>query len=436
MLTRRAFFGSAAVALQAARQPNVVILYADDLGSGELGFQGNPEIATPHIDSIARGGVRFEQGYSSAPFCCPARAGLMTGRYQTRFGHELNVVGKANLDPRIGLPLTQRTMADHLKSAGYATGLIGKWHLGSQPQFHPQRRGFDEFFGFLHEGHFYFPPPYRGGVTRLRTNEPPYDDENPILRGQNPVVEQEYLTDALAREAVGFVERNQQRPFYLNLAFNAIHSPMQAPVGLMKEFESIRDEHRRLFAAMLRSMDNAVGRVLTAIKQAGLEENTLIFFASDNGGPTAELTSSNYPLRGGKGQLYDGGIRVPFAMRWKGRVPEGKVVREPATALDILPTALDAAGVTAPRLDGLSLLKPLPKERPLYWRYGQNAALRLGQWKIVRQSPPGKAAEFQLFDLTQDPSEIADLSAAQPQRFDALRAEFRRLDAQMAPPLW
>ena len=436
MLTRRAFLGSPALAMQVPRRPNVVILYADDLGSGELGFQGNPEIATPHIDSLARGGVRFEQGYSSAPYCCPARAGLMTGRYQTRFGHELNVVGKANLAPHVGLPLSQRTIADHLKAAGYATSLIGKWHLGSQPQFHPQRRGFDEFFGFLHEGHFYYPPPYRGGLTRLRPNEPPYDDDNPILRGQNPAVETEYLTDALAREAVGFVERNRQRPFYLHLAFNAIHSPMQAPVGLMKEFESIRDEHRRLFAAMLRSMDNAVGRILAAIRQAGLEENTLVFFASDNGGPTAELTSSNYPLRGGKGQLYEGGIRVPFTMQWKGRVPEGKSVRDPATSLDILPTVLDAARVNAAGLDGLSLLKPLPAERPLYWRYGRNAALRLGPWKIVRQSPPGQTADFQLFDLSQDPSESKDLSRTEPRRLEALRAHFAELDAQMAPPLW
>ncbi|MEO7650804.1 MAG: sulfatase-like hydrolase/transferase, partial [Bryobacteraceae bacterium] len=192
MLRRRTFLASlacSAAGQESARKPNVVILFADDLGYGELGFQGNAEIPTPHIDSIARNGVRCTNGYVSAPVCCPSRAGLMTGQYQTRFGHELNAIGKVNKQPGIGLPLSLLTMADHMKAAGYATGLFGKWHLGGTPAYHPMKRGFDEFFGFLHEGHFYYPEPYRGAVTRLRTNEPPYDEENPVLRGIEPVVE-------------------------------------------------------------------------------------------------------------------------------------------------------------------------------------------------------------------------------------------------------
>ncbi|MBI3209777.1 MAG: sulfatase [Candidatus Solibacter usitatus] len=441
MLTRREFlFGAAMQAVPSRRKPNIVILLADDLGYGECGFQGNGEIPTPHIDSIAANGVRFTQGYVSAPFCTPSRAGLMTGRYQTRFGHERNATGKTNLLPHFGLPLDQRTMADYLKAAGYATAAIGKWHLGGQPQHHPLRRGFDEFFGFLHEGHFYFPPPYRGAVTRLREKEPPYDDDNPVLRGTEPITESAYLTDALAREAVRFMERNRNRPFFLYLPFNAIHSPMQAPVPLMTEVESIRDEHRRLFAAMMRSMDNAVGKVLDKLKELRLEEDTLVVFLSDNGGPTGELTSSNKPLRGFKGQLYEGGIRIPFAMQWKGRIPAGKTDHRPVISLDILPTALAAAQASSPQpLDGVNLLPFVTGENTgaphevLFWRYGPNIALRRGALKLVRQAG---VAEFQLFDVQSDASESKNIASEKPEAATDLRKVLEGMDAQMARPLW
>lgn len=440
MLTRRSFLGSLASVAQPRRRPNIVLLFADDLGYGELGFQGNTEIPTPHLDAIAASGVRFTQGYATAPFCCPSRAGLMTGRYQTRYGHEMNAVGRTNLDPRVGLPINERTMADHLKDAGYATGLIGKWHLGAgDPRFHPQRRGFDEFYGFLHEGHFYFPPPYRGGLTRLRPNEPPYDDNNPLLRGTEPVEEKEYLTAAFAREAVSFIDRNQSKPFFLYLAFNAIHSPMQAPVPMLKEFESIKDEQRRLFAAMLRSMDDAVGRVIAKLRDLGLERDTLIFLISDNGGPTQELTSSNLPLRGGKGQLYEGGIRVPYVVQWKGTIPSGKVDHRPVITLDVLPTALAASGKPVPaNLDGVNLLPFLTgassgdPHNTLFWRYGRNIAVRNQKWKLVRQG----GDRFQLFDLNSDVSERDDRLGAEPEIAGGLRRELDRYNAEMAQPLW
>ena len=278
---------------------------------GGLRCQGNPQIPTPNIDSIATAGVRFIQGYVSAPYCSPSRAGLLTGRYQTRFGHEHNVVGASNLDPKIGLPLEEHTLADALKARGYSTGAFGKWHLGSAPQYHPLKRGFDEFFGFLHEGHFYVPPPYRGVTTRLRPNEPPYDDANPVYKGAERIVEKDYLTDAIARESVSFINRHRDRPFFLYTAFNAIHSPMQAPTEAMRRFNNIGDETGGA-AAMLSKMDDAVGAILKSIREAQLEQDTLIFFLSDNGGPSAELTSSNAPLRGGKGELWEGGIREPF----------------------------------------------------------------------------------------------------------------------------
>ena len=359
-MNRRAFLATCMTALAAPRrQPNIVVILADDLGYGELSCQGNPQIPTPNIDSIARNGVRFTNAYVSSPYCAPSRAGLLTGRYQTRFGHERNVVGDANLNPSIGLPLGEATIADLLKRAGYATGAFGKWHLGAAPKFHPQRRGFDEFFGFLHEGHFYLPPPYKGGTTRLRSNEPPYDQNNPLMRGSAPAEEQLYLTDAITREATAFIDRHADAPFFLYVPYNAVHSPMQAATEYMRRFNGIGDEHRQVFAAMLAAMDDGVGAILRRLRERSLEEDTLVIFLSDNGGPTGELTSSNAPLRGFKAQLWEGGIRIPYMMQWKGRIPAGRTLHPPIISLDILPTALAAAGAPAPaspRLDGADLL--------------------------------------------------------------------------------
>lgn len=448
-ISRRQFLaaaGAAAGGLAApARKPNVVFIVADDLGYGELGCMGNPEIPTPHIDSIAANGVRMTQGYVSAPVCCPSRAGFMTGRYQTRFGHEFNLIGRDNLKPDAGLPLSETTMAACLKQAGYATGMVGKWHLGAGAPYLPTRRGFDEFFGFLHEGHFYVPPPYRGMTTRLREKEPPYDDENPIRRGEEIVEEREYLTDAFTREAVSFIARHKDHPFFLYLPYNAIHSPMQAKVGDVRRFQdSILDEQRRVFAGMLATLDRGVGEVLETLRRHGLFENTLLVFLSDNGGPTAELTSSNRPLRGGKGQLFEGGIRVPFLAQWPGTIPGGRAIEHPVSALDVLPTAAAAAGARPPaKLDGVDLLPLLtgranrPPHETLFWRYGMNVALRKGGWKIVQQREPGKGnPTMQLFDISNDPSETRDLAAEKPGVLREFEAEARRINAEMVKPLW
>ena len=433
-----ALCGAPLAAAAPVRKPNIVVILADDLGYGELSCQGNPEIPTPNIDSIARNGARFTNGYVTAPVCCPSRAGLMTGRYQTRFGHELNAIGAQNKLPGVGLPLSETTLAATLKSAGYATGMTGKWHLGGTAKFHPQQRGFDEFFGFLHEGHFYVPPPYAGVQSHLRNPEPPYDEDNPILRGTEPVAEKEYLTDAFTREAVNFIDRHRSHPFFLYVPYNAIHSPMQALEPYMRRFTRIEDLHRRVFAAMLAAMDDGVGRILAKLRDAGLEDNTLIFFLSDNGGPTRELTSSNEPLRGGKGQTYEGGIRIPFMVQWKDRLRAGQVRDEPVISLDIFATAAAAAGAKTGRaLDGVDLLpyltgakKTAPHET-LFWRYGQNAALRRGNWKLVRQGP-----EFQLYDLSNDVGETLDLAAKRPEVLRELTAAWNEMNAQMVPPLW
>ncbi|MCA9057102.1 MAG: sulfatase-like hydrolase/transferase, partial [Planctomycetaceae bacterium] len=352
-------------------RPNVIILLADDLGYGETGCQGNSQIPTPAIDSLAADGVRFTSAYVTAPFCSASRAGLMTGRYQTRFGYEYNPIGAQNEDPAAGLPPGQQTLADRLHRAGYATGLIGKWHLGGTARYHPQRRGFDEFFGFLHEGHYYGAPPWQDLTTWLRRralpdaekgrwisrdghiilsthmghDEPAYDANNPILRGSQPVMESEYLTDALTRESTSFIRRNADRPFFLVVAYNAVHSPMQATDPWMQRFAHIEDVHRQIFAAMLGHLDHSVGQILQAVDEQQLRQQTLIIFLSDNGGPTRELTSSNLPLRGEKGSLYEGGIRVPLLVRWPGHSVTGSTVNAPITSLDLFPTILNAAEV-------------------------------------------------------------------------------------------
>ncbi len=452
-----------APAAESKRQTNIVLLVADDLGYGETGCQGNTEIPTPHIDALARNGVRMTSGYVTASYCSSSRAGFLTGRYQTRFGHEFNPTGEYNLSPLAGLPLTQKTMADHLKAAGYATGLVGKWHLGGHEKFHPQNRGFDEFYGFLHEGHYFKPAPYEGVETFLRKkdlpagegvrqrkgdiiysshmghDEPLYDKHNPILRGRKPIVEQQYLTDALTREAKAFISQHAEEPFFLYLAYNAVHSPMQATFAYLRKVGDIGDVHRRIFAAMLANLDTSVGAVMEHLREHKLEENTLVFFISDNGGPTRELTSSNLPLRGGKGSLYEGGVRVPFIVQWKGVLPAGKVYRQAVTSLDILPTALAAAGAPAVETDGVDLKPYLTGQNQqaphdvLFWRMGTRTALRKGDWKIVRH---GAKASFELYDLAGDISETKNVAAAHPKEFAQLRAEWQRLNSQMIAPVW
>ena len=461
------FATGSAVAQQ--RPPNVVLLVADDLGYGELGCQGNSEIPTPHIDSIAAEGIRFTQGYVTAPFCSASRAGFLTGRYQARFGYDFNPIGARNEEPGAGLPATEKTIAQLLHDVGYATALIGKWHLGGTAAYHPLRRGFDEFFGFTHEGHYFVPPPYDGATTMLRRrslpggsrgrwqssdgtlvlsthmgyDEPAYDANNPIVRNSQPVVENEYLTDALTREAVRFIRRNQARPFFLYLAYNAVHSPLQAQTRYMDRFRRIDDIHRRIFAAMLANLDDSVGTVLEELEGARLLENTLVVFFSDNGGPTRELTSSNRPLRGEKGNLYEGGIRVPMLCQWTGRLPAGFVYDRPVTSLDMSATAVTAGGGKPAEdqpLDGVDLLPFLegtvqnrPHER-MFWRVGRRAALRLGDWKAVRNTR-SEAGPWELYNVSQDISEASDLARDRPAKLEELRAAWESINAEMAEPI-
>ncbi len=410
-----------------ARRPNILLIVADDLGYADLGVQGCKDVSTPNIDSIARNGVRFTNGYVSCPVCSPTRAGLMTGRYQQRFGHEFNPGPPAQAQVNFGLPLTEVTIADRLKSLGYRTGIFGKWHLGYRPEYLPQKRGFDEFFGFAGGAHSY--------LDALR------DKANPILRGAEPVEEKSYLTEAFAREAVSFIDRHYGDPFFVYLPFNAVHTPMETTEKYLSRFGSIPDQRRRTFAGMLSAMDDAVGQVLAKLREKKVEENKLIFFVSDNGGPTQANTSRNDPLRGYKGQVFEGGIRVPFMVQWKARLPKGRVYDQPVIALDIHPTAVAAAGGEIPassRLDGVNLIphvagaeKKAPHDR-LFWRFGPQAAIRMGEWKLVRLEggPP------QLYNLAQDIGEKNNLAAGQPEKLKQLQAAFDEWNSQLAAPLW
>jgi arylsulfatase B len=456
--------GTRLAASAEARRPNIMLIVADDLGYGELGCYGGKEIPTPHLDALSAGGVRFTSGYVTAPFCAASRAALLTGRYQTRFGFEFNPIGTKNFAPGIGLPTAEKTLADRLRDAGYATGIVGKWHLGGTAEFHPQRRGFDEFFGFLSEGHYYVPPPWNGVTTWLRrktlpdggvgrwtapdgrivwsthlgSHEPEYDANNPLLRSSQPVEEALHLTDALTREACDFVVRHREQPFLLYLAYNAVHSPMQGADDYMQKFAHIPDVQRRIFAAMLAQLDDGVGRVLATLSASGLEENTLVVFIADNGGPTKELTSSNAPLRGGKGELWEGGIRVPLIVSWKGHAAAGRTLDVPVSSMDATITALEVAGIaSSDQLDGVSLLPLLTgtsaaaPHDTLFWRVGKQNALRRGDWKLIRDGGPWK-----LFNLAGDVGETVDLAAKQPQRVQELDALWARWNAEQVGPLW
>ena len=466
LLATLATAATAAVVLCSAepRRPNILVIVADDLGYGELGSSGGTDIPTPHLDALAAGGVRFTHGYVTAPFCAASRAALLTGRYQTRFGFEFNPIGAKNAAPGIGLPVGEKTVADHLRATGYATALVGKWHLGGTAEFHPQRRGFDEFFGFLHEGHTYVPHPWEGVTTWLRRralpdggtgrwtspdgrlvwtthmggNEPDYDADNPLLRSSQPVDERANLTDAFTREANDFITRHRTQPFFLYLAYNAVHSPMQAPEAYLATFAPLPDLHRRLFAAMLAHLDDSVGRVLAHLRATGLAENTLVVFLSDNGGPTKELTSRNAPLRGGKGELWEGGIRVPFIVSWPGRIPP-RTDATPVISLDATATALALAGISAPPtpLDGVNLWPRLSGKSTaaphsvLYWRVGERHAIRQGDWKLLRQR-----GAWQLYDLAHDVGEQTDRAMAEPARTQALAALWETWNAAQVAPRW
>jgi arylsulfatase A-like enzyme len=443
------------------RRPNILIIVADDLGYSDVGFQGAQDIPTPSIDDLAARGVRLTSGYVSSTWCSPTRAGLLTGRYQQRFGE----VGHERT-PDSALSLQEATLADHLQEAGYVTGVIGKWHLGSSPDYHPLARGFDEFFGFLHGAHNFlpgvptilFPDHNLEGEDYSATQQGRDRMDGQIMRGREIVEEPAYLTDAFAREAVAFIQRHQSDPFFLYLSFNAVHTPMQADDERLARFAHIEHPVRRVYNAMTVAMDEAVGDVVAQLRRSGIDENTLVFFISDNGGPTvlryAYNASDNTPLRGSKGTTLEGGIRVPFVVTWPDVLPPGTQFDQPIIQLDIMPTVLAAAGIGLPSdLDGTNIIPQLSGEDPepphaaLFWRSFGQMAVRQGDWKLVTypalidegelprglDRDAGPLTAPRLYNLRDDVGETTDLAAAEPELAARLQTLWNTWNGEMRP---
>lgn len=428
-------------------KPNVIIMMGDDLGICDVSLYGCKDIPTPNIDSIAAKGVKFTNGYVSAPVCSPSRAGLMTGRYQHRFGFEFNAgpLQRAVNEKEMGLPLTEITLAQAMKKAGYATGMVGKWHLGMQEKFHPTQRGFDEYFGFLFGANNYFDPKGPEAVTaEAGGNEGnqawPRNPLNPVYRNQTPIEENDYLTDAFAREAVAYIDRHKNEPFFLYAPFNAPHTPLQATKKYADRFPHIKDKRRQVYAAMVSALDDAVGAILKTLRDNGLEQNTLVVFTSDNGCATYTNACTNDPLRYGKLTHFEGGFRVPFTMQFPARLQAGMTYDKPISSLDLFPTAVALAGGDLPKdrpYDGVNLLPfltgkniPGPHE-VLCWRNGENAGVRKGNWKLFKGGD-----KYWLYDLSKDNGEQTNVAAQNPKVVEVLKKELQKWEAQMKPPLW
>jgi len=421
--------------------PNVIIILADDLGYNDVGFNGCKDIPTPNIDKIAKNGVKFTNAYVSYAVCGPSRAGLITGRYQDRFGFGRNPLFAPN-DPEMGLPLSEETLATALKKADYKSVALGKWHLGAHESQRPLKRGFDDFFGFLSGGHQYFPELWTlKDEYEVKAQFDAYNTK--LLRNNDRIEENEYLTDALSREAANYIEKYKEQPFFMYLAYNAPHTPLQATDEYLNRFPNIKDKKRKTYAAMVRAMDDGVGRIMDKLETLGLSENTIVFFLSDNGGPEHTNASDNGVLRAGKGQLFEGGIHVPFAMQWPGKIPSGTIYEAPIISLDIFATAIAQTATpiqTKNELDGVDLIPYITgknKTKPhdyLFWRKfdAQNHAVRNDMEKkiVVIKN------DTMLFNLGSDISESNNLIETTPEDFKQLEKTYQNWNSQMLDPIF
>ncbi|WP_282143665.1 sulfatase-like hydrolase/transferase [Cellulophaga baltica] len=421
----------------AQEQPNIIFLFADDAGYADFGFQGSTEMKTPNLDKLAQQGVTFTQGYVTDATCGPSRAGLITGKYQQRFGYEeINVPGYMSENSKfladdMGLPLDQVTIADYLKTLGYKTAMYGKWHLGDADRFHPTKRGFDEFYGFRGGARSYF------GYEEASSAHHDTKMERGFGNFEEP---QRYVTDALADEAIAFMRKNKKNPFFIYLAFNAVHTPMEATEEDMNAFPDLTGKRKEL-AAMTLALDRACGKVLNKLKELGLDKNTIVVFSNDNGGPTDKNASLNLPLSGTKSNHLEGGIRVPFVMRWPKTIKKGSQYNYPISTLDLLPTFYVAAGGNSHDLtdvDGVDLIPYLQgtnKSRPhqkLFWKKEIRLAYREGDWKLIRFAD--RPAE--LYDLSTDIGEQNDLATTHSERVKTMFKKMFEWESTLERPLW
>lgn len=401
------------------KKPNIIILLLDDAGYADFGFAGCKDLKTPNIDSLANNGIVFTDAYVSASVCGPSRAGLLTGRYQQRFGFECNPSGE------IGIDLNEMTIADAMKQAGYKTAAFGKWHLGGELDFRPNSRGFDYFWGFLAGGRSYFPnnkDDKKGDLRSIREN-----DKFTQFEG--------YLTDVLGKKTAEFIDRNKEKPFFIYWAPNAVHTPMEATEEDLALFEG---HPRQRLAAMTWALDRAVGNITAKLHEESLLDNTLIFFLSDNGG-AHNNESSNLPLKGFKGNKYEGGLRVPFFIHWPAKFKGGTTFNGLTSSLDIFATSIDATGeqITLKEpLDGISLIPYLTSEKEgdphdkLFWRKDQAAAARVGDYKLIRVEELGN----RLYNLEVNLGETNDLSNKEPEVFEELNSELQNWESVIIPP--
>lgn len=424
-------------------KPNIILIISDDAGYADFGFNGSQEMHTPFLDQLAKEGVVFNQGYVSASVCCPSRMGLMTGRYQQRFGAECNVPtiptpGFTETD--LGMDLAEKTMGDLLRAQNYKTFMVGKWHLGENKKYHPLHRGFDEFYGFLGGSRSYWPleNPIEG--HKIYQNKEVLEEAQAVS----------YLTDDFTQASIDFIERNSDQPFFIYLSYNAVHTPMHAKEEDIEQQSHLEPHKRKIYGAMTQSMDDNIGRLLAHLKKKGLDENTLIAFVNDNGGPGGNA-SKNTPLRGRKGSYWEGGIRVPFLLRWpNGIKPSNTRFRYPVSTLDLLPTFLAAAGVvqTKSNLDGKNLL-PFLSEEPkeaihdfLFWRMWRAAAVRKGDWKLIRIAEDPLVANKKLLaplillNLKDDPAEEVNLAEKHPEIRDELLMALENWEKGLSQPRW
>lgn len=417
----------------ANKKPNIIVILTDDAGYADFGCYGGKEIPTPNIDALIGSGVKFTNAYVSASVCAPSRAGLLTGRYQQRFGFENNQSGeptKGFTRADMGMDPKENTIGDEMRANGYRTLAIGKWHLGSEEKHFPLNRGFDEFYGFIGGHRSFFPYKKKPG------KEEELHDNLKII----PEEQVTYLTDMWTDKAISFMNKKAEKPFFIYLAYNAVHTPVDAKKELWDKFSYIPDSGRRSYAALMSSLDDNVGKLVKSMKDNYLDENTVIVFLNDNGGATNN-NSDNGPLRGMKGSKWEGGIRVAMALVWKNKLPVNTVYNNPVISLDVLPTALAVTGAKQlgkNKLDGVNLI-PFVKEKTsavphqdLFWRRGAAAAIREGKWKLIRV----KTDPILLFDLENDLSETKNLAEKNPAIVKRLMDKIANWEKGLSEPHW
>nr|WP_315853748.1 sulfatase-like hydrolase/transferase [Novipirellula artificiosorum] len=431
-------------------RPNVIVIMADDLGYADVGFNGCKDIPTPNIDSLARDGARFSSGYVTGPMCGPSRAGFITGQVQSRFGWHGNP--NQPLNPTHGLPAGIKTVAHWMQQQGYVTGGVGKWHMGTSDDQHPNTLGFDDWYGFLSGGRLYYPLDHASYKGKYLTMNKPWGMRDmhhtmPILHNREPLEWEQYLTRELTDYGLRFIEKNRSDPFFLFMSYNAPHEYLEAPVETIAKFPAekmttipgVKPQSRSIYAAMTYEMDLGIGKLLDSLSRLGLSEQTIVWFLSDNGG--MKRTSDNRPLRGAKWDSFEGGLRVPLVVRWPGNVKPGTVLDFPVTSLDIGATAVSLAGVDLAKtdLDGVNITAYMtgqtldaPHEE-LFWRTDRKighecGVLRMGDYKLIVQE-----SKVQLFHLRDDLSETTDLSQSEPERVQSMLARWKELDQQSKP---